>query len=183
MCNPGFAYVGLTGASSIASVVSGRKQAKAQQEAWELNRKNAEEVRKRNMEALDDRLYQERTVSGERLMDIQKSAQQYLAQEKVRTGAGGITGVSATELLGAIDKSAAEQVLKETTSLDWTTQQLEREKFAVVDRQYSQVLGMPQGTSPNMLAAFLDIGAAAAGAYAEGYFDSSGTSGTAGGNS
>ena len=183
MCNPGYVYVGVQAASSIAGFVSGRKQARMQQEAWELNNKNAKEVRDRNMEALDNRLYQERTVTGERLMDIQKTAQQYLAQERIRTGAGGISGVSATEILGNIDKSAAQQILRETTNLDWTTQQIEREKLAVVDRQFSQVLGMPQGTSPSILSTFLQIGSAAAGSYAEGYFDSPGTSDIAGGAS
>jgi len=171
MCNPGLVAVGTTAVTSIMSQQVQRAQAKGQDAAHDLNKTYAGEVRKRNISALETRLEQEREASGQRIADIDRAAKQYQGRNRAQAGSAGISGTTAQDIFQEVNRAAAQAVLRERTNLDNTTDQIFQEKLGVVDRQFSSILSVGQGTRPNPLAAFIQIGTAAAGAFANGDFD------------
>lgn len=166
MCNP--VSVGMfvfSALSTVASYQQAAAQAKLQTQMHQMNQASA--LRDMQLQYIDSgiREQQERQAAAERAQERRRTALIEAGSASAAIGESGVAGLTMSALMREIFGQASRDVANINTNLDWTTDQLQREREAVYSSSISRMNSTAPGVAPSPWAAALRIGSAGLDSY------------------
>lgn len=150
------------GASQIMQYQQADAQAEYQNEMFEKNRERSYDALARRYGDIGDRQSQEQQAAAERKEELTRQARAKMASARVAAGESGVTGTSVDLALRDISGAAARDRSTVDQNLDWTMQQLQRQKTSAQSNAVNRITSVRQGQKPSSTALGINLANTAA---------------------
>ena len=166
MCSPvSIGMFVLDTLSTVAAYQQASAQAALQTQIHQMNQASA--LRDMQLQYADSgiREQQERQAAVERAQERRRTALIEAGSASAAIGESGVAGLTMSSLMREVLGQATRDVTNINTNLDWTLDQLRREREGIRSNTISRMNSTAPGVGPSPLAAVLRIGNAGLDAY------------------
>lgn len=166
MCDPvSIGMAVFSGLSTVANYQQASAQAKIQTQIHQMNQASALRDMQLQYADLGIREQQERQAAVERAQERRRMSLIEAGSASAAIGESGVAGLTMSALMREVLGQATRDVTNINTNLDWTLDQLNREREGIRSSSISRMNSTTPGVRPSRLAAALRIGSAGLDAY------------------